>query len=44
MDDNVLLDIRNLQVWYRVYGGYLKVLDGVNFHIDEGEKLSLIHI
>ena len=42
IDDNRLLDIRNLQVWYRVYGGYLKVLDGVNFHIDKGEKVGLV--
>ncbi|MEI6530444.1 MAG: ABC transporter ATP-binding protein [bacterium] len=42
MNDNLLLDICNLQVWYRVYGGYLKVLDGVNFHIDKGEKVGLV--
>lgn len=37
-----LLDIRNLQVWYRVYGGYLKVLDGVYFSVSKGERVGLV--
>ena len=37
-----LLDIRDLYVWYRVYGGYLKVLDGVNLHVYQGEKVGLV--
>ncbi len=37
-----LLDIRDLHVWYRVYDGYLKVLDGVHFFVAEGERVGLV--
>ena len=37
-----LLDIRNLHVWYKVYGGDLKVLNGVNFTIGFGERVGLV--
>jgi peptide/nickel transport system ATP-binding protein len=37
-----LLDIRNLHVWYKVYGGMLKVLNGVDFTVDFGEKVGLV--
>ena len=43
-----LLEIKDLRVEFKVYGGVLKVLDGVNFSVNVGEKvglvLSLIHI
>jgi len=42
MNSDRLLDIRDLQVWYRVYGGYLKVLDGVFFHLGKGERVALV--
>jgi ABC-type glutathione transport system ATPase component len=35
---DVLLDIRDLRVAYRVYGGELKVLNGVNFRVAFAEK------
>jgi len=38
----LLLDIKNLQVHFAVYGGRLKVLDGVNFHMRAGEKVGLV--
>lgn len=38
----VLLDIKNLHVWYKVYGGMLKVLNGVNFAVHLGEKVGLV--
>lgn len=41
MDDK-LLDIRDLHVYYKVYGGVLKVLNGVNFHVGVGEKVGLV--
>ena len=37
-----LLDIQDLQVGFDVYGGYLRVLNGVNFEMNEGEKVGLV--
>ena len=37
-----LLDIRNLQVGFNVYGGKLNVLNGINFTMKEGEKVGLV--
>jgi peptide/nickel transport system ATP-binding protein len=37
-----LLDIRDLHVWYKVYGGMLKVLNGVNFSVGFGERVGLV--
>ena len=37
-----LLHIRDLHVRFDVYGGTLKVLNGVNLHLDEGEKVGLV--
>jgi peptide/nickel transport system ATP-binding protein len=37
-----LLEIRNLEVGFTVYGGYLKVLNGVHFDMAEGEKVGLV--
>jgi peptide/nickel transport system ATP-binding protein len=38
----VLLDIRDLHVCFNVYGGSLKVLNGVNLLMYEGEKVGLV--
>lgn len=38
----VLLDIKNLQVYFAVYGGRLKVLDGIDFYMHNGEKVGLV--
>jgi peptide/nickel transport system ATP-binding protein len=38
----LLLDIKNLHVHFAVYGGRLKVLDGVNFFMHSGEKVGLV--
>jgi peptide/nickel transport system ATP-binding protein len=40
--ENILLNIKNLHVWYRVYGGYLKVLNGVNLIVRKGERVGLV--
>lgn len=40
--ENVLLDIKDLHTWYRVYGGYLKVLNGVNLIVREGQRVGLV--
>jgi peptide/nickel transport system ATP-binding protein len=37
-----LLEIKDLSVNFSVYGGDLKVLDGVNFHMYPGEKVGLV--
>jgi len=43
MSSNVpLLEIEDLQVEFKVYGGVLKVLDGVNFSVKTGEKVGLV--
>jgi len=37
-----LLEIKDLHVSFKVYGGTLKVLNGVNLAMDEGEKVGLV--
>lgn len=37
-----LLEIKDLYVGFKVYEGILKVLDGVNFTVREGEKVGLV--
>lgn len=37
-----LLEIKNLHVHFKVYGGMLKVLDGVQFKVYPGEKVGLV--
>ena len=37
-----LLDIQDLHVNFDVYGGTLKVLNGVNLYMEEGEKVGLV--
>lgn len=40
--DTRLLDVRGLSVGFRVYGGRLKVLDGVDFYVRPGERVGLV--
>jgi peptide/nickel transport system ATP-binding protein len=40
--DSLLLEIKDLQVHFAVYGGLLKVLDGINFYMRNGEKVGLV--
>ena len=37
-----LLEINNLHVWFKVFGGILKVLDGVNLTVRSGERIGLV--
>lgn len=37
-----LLNIEDLEVHFKVYGGFLRVLDGVNFQVFPGEKVGLV--
>ena len=40
--DTPLLEVRDLRVHFKVYGGLLKVLDGVTLSIRRGEKVGLV--
>jgi peptide/nickel transport system ATP-binding protein len=42
IDGKSILDIRDLYVWFRVYEGLSKVLDGVSLHVREGERVGLV--
>jgi peptide/nickel transport system ATP-binding protein len=37
-----LLEVSGLRVGFDVYGGTLRVLNGVNFYLEEGEKVGLV--
>ena len=41
-DRSPLLEIKDLHVQFDVYGGTLRVLDGVNFTVHRGEKVGLV--
>ncbi len=40
--DNIALKIENLRVYYKVYKGVLKVLDGINIEVMKGERVALV--
>lgn len=40
--ESLLLEIKDLHVHFAVYGGRLKVLDGINFYMRNGEKVGLV--
>ncbi len=42
MESGALVEIRDLAVWYRVYGGLLKVLDGVNLTVASGQRVGIV--
>jgi len=42
MGTSPLLEIKDLHVHFDVYGGTLKVLDGVNFTVHSGQKVGLV--
>jgi peptide/nickel transport system ATP-binding protein len=37
-----LLEIKDLEVWFKVFEGNLKVLNGVNLHVGAGERVGLV--
>ena len=41
-DGDPLLEIEDLKLEYKVYGGMLKVLNGANLHLAKGEKIGII--
>ncbi len=42
LEGKAILDIRELHVWFRVYEGLSKVLNGVSLYIQEGERVGLV--
>ena len=42
MTSEPLLDIKDLRVEFKVYGGILKVVDGINFKVYQGENVGLV--
>lgn len=42
MNETPILDIKNLSVHFQVYGGTLKVLDGINMVVQRGQKVGLV--
>ncbi len=42
MSSEPLLEIKDLQVQFDVYGGTLRVLDGVSFVVQKGQKVGLV--
>jgi peptide/nickel transport system ATP-binding protein len=41
-ENSTLIDIQELHVHFKVYGGELKVLDGVDFTMQAGERVGLV--
>jgi peptide/nickel transport system ATP-binding protein len=39
---NALVDIKNLRIGYRTFKGYSRVLNGVDFTLNAGEKISIV--
>jgi peptide/nickel transport system ATP-binding protein len=42
MANNYILDIRDLHVYFRVYEGISRVIDGVSLNITRGERVGLV--
>lgn len=40
--EEYLVDIKNLHIGYRTFEGLVRVLNGVNFHVKKGEKVSIV--
>ena len=37
-----LVEIKDLRIGYRTFEGYTQVLNGVNFAVEKGEKVSIV--
>jgi peptide/nickel transport system ATP-binding protein len=41
-DTAPILEIRGLKLWYKVYKGYSKVLDGIDLTVSKGQKVGIV--
>ncbi len=37
-----ILDIKDLEIWYKTYQGYAKVVNGISLSVRKGEKIGLV--
>ena len=41
-ENNVLVDVRDLAVYFHIEQGIVKAVDGVNFKIEKGKSLGAV--
>ena len=41
-ENNVLVDVRDLAVYFHIEQGIVKAVDGVNFKIEKGKSLGVV--
>ena len=41
-DSSPILQINGLKLWYRIYKGYSKVLDGIDLTVHKGQKVGIV--
>jgi peptide/nickel transport system ATP-binding protein len=41
-ESNAILQISGLKLWYKIYKGYSKVLDGVDLRVGKGQKVGIV--
>ena len=41
-EEKTILEIEGLKLWYKVYKGYTKVLDGIDLSVKKGEKVGIV--
>jgi len=39
---NEILNIKNLEIWYKTYKGYAKVVNGIDLNVNKGQKVGLV--
>ncbi len=41
-DTSPILQIKGLKLWYKIYKGYSKVLDGIDLTVNKGQKVGIV--